>query len=393
MDVDASLFRSFVMGGFEGSSHRRADGQQLDLIGATRHDMFASTDFSLLAQSGIMTVRDAFRWHLIETAPGRYDWSSALPLIRAAREAGVQPIWDLCHYGMPHDLDIWSPSFVDRFAGFATAASRLLQEEGEMAPILCPMNEISYWAWAGGDQGLMYPAARHRGPALKRQLAQAAIAAIHAIRAIAPGARFVMAEPLIHVTTWPEATKSARTAAAAHRGAQFEAFDMVAGRLHPELGGTEACLDVVGVNFYPDNQFIRGGGTVPLGHQLYRPLRELLAEVHDRYDRPLLMTETGAEGGNGPGWLHYVMGEVRAALRDGVPLQGVCLYPVMDYPGWRNKRHCRVGLIEVDRAWRERTLDGVLHAQLQEEALLLRYALGSPQSPGLSFDITDRLAP
>ncbi len=32
------LFSSFLMGGFEGSSHRRADGRQLDLIAATRHD-------------------------------------------------------------------------------------------------------------------------------------------------------------------------------------------------------------------------------------------------------------------------------------------------------------------------------------------------------------------
>lgn len=38
-------FRSFVMGGFEGSSHRRADGRQLDLIGATRHDTFALQDY------------------------------------------------------------------------------------------------------------------------------------------------------------------------------------------------------------------------------------------------------------------------------------------------------------------------------------------------------------
>lgn len=385
MDMKIPVFRSFVMGGFEGSSHRKPDGRQLDLIDATRHNLSAPEDYDLLVQSGIGTVRDAFRWHLIETAPGCYDWSSVLPMIRAAREAGVQPIWDLCHYGLPHDLDIWSPAFIDRFVRFATAATRLLQEEGDPAPFLCPMNEISYWAWAGGDQAAMYPAVRHRGPALKRQLAQAAITAIHAIRATAPATRFVMAEPLIHVTTWPEATKSARSAAAAHREAQFEAFDIVAGRLHPELGGTEACLDVVGVNFYPDNQFIRGGATVPLGHQLYRPLRELLTDVHNRYHRPLLMTETGAEGGNGPGWLRYVMGEVRAALRDGVPLQGVCLYPVMDYPGWRNNRHCRVGLIEVDRVWRKRTLDTGLQAQLQEEALLLRYTLGigaDEPSPG-----------
>jgi hypothetical protein len=46
----ARLFRSFLMGGFESSSHRRAgDGRQLDLIAATRHDRHALDDYRLLA--------------------------------------------------------------------------------------------------------------------------------------------------------------------------------------------------------------------------------------------------------------------------------------------------------------------------------------------------------
>jgi hypothetical protein len=40
----------------------------------------------------------------------------------------------------------------------------------------------------------------------------------------------------------------------------------------------------------------------------------------------------------------YVCREVRAALRLGVPVEGICLYPVLDYPGWDDDRHCAVGL-------------------------------------------------
>lgn len=367
--IPPSPFRSFLMGGFEGSAHRRPGGEQLDLIAATGHDRRAAADYHALAGCGIRTVRDAFRWHLIETAPGHYDWSSALPMVRAARAAGVQPIWDLCHYGLPHDLDIWSPAFVDRFARFCAAAARLLQNEGVDVPLLCPVNEISYWAWAGGDQEGMFPGARGRGPELKRQLARAAIAGTRAVRDVAPAARFTMAEPLINVVVPPEASRHAKRAAAAHRASQFEAFDMVAGRLAPELGGSEDCLDIVGLNYYPDNQFFRGGWVLPMGHWMYQPLRDLLAEVHARYARPMLLTETGAEGGNGPGWLRYVMGEVHGALDAGVPLQGVCLYPVMDYPGWRDNRHCRCGLLRVDQLWCERTLDATLARLVQDEAM------------------------
>jgi len=81
------LFQSFLQGGFEASSHRRRDGRQLDVLAATRHDLAAEQDYRLLRQAGLHTVRDGLRWHLIETSPGRYDWSSFLPMLRAARQA------------------------------------------------------------------------------------------------------------------------------------------------------------------------------------------------------------------------------------------------------------------------------------------------------------------
>ena len=28
----------------------------------------------------------------------------------------------------------------------------------------------------------------------------------------------------------------------------------------------------------------------------------------------------------------------------GVPLEGLCLYPIVDYPGWGDDRHCYTGL-------------------------------------------------
>jgi len=369
------LFRSVLMGGFESSSHRRADGRQLDLIAATRHDERALDDYHLLRAHGISTVRDALRWHLIEVAPGRYDWSSFLPMLRAARSAGVQVIWDLCHYGVPGGLDIWSSSFLDRFAAFAAAAARIVQAEGDGdIPFYCPVNEISYWAWAGGDHGRMYPLDFGCGPALKRQLAHAAIVAIEAVRGVDPRARFIQAEPLIHVATPPNAPEEDVAGAAAHREAQFEACDMIAGRLAPELGGSAAHLDIVGVNFYPDNQLFRAGDTIPLGHWLYQPLRRLLAEVHARYGRPVLLAETGAEGENVPGWLRYVSGEVRAARRAGVSVEGLCLYPVMDYPGWSDDRHCRCGLIRSSADWHGRAADQDVADQLAEERLFLHGA-------------------
>lgn len=373
-----SPFRSFMQGGFEASSHRRRDGRQLDVLAATRHDELAGTDYRLLRQAGIQTARDALRWHLIETAPGRYDWSSFVPMLRAARAAGVQVVWDLCHYGVPEGIDVWSPAFVDRFAAFCTTAARIARDEGYEAPVWCPMNEISFWSWAGGDRNAFHPCGDGQGHAFKRQLVRAAIAGTEAARAVDPRARFMQPEPLIHITHHPDRPWD-REQVERYRTAQYQAWDMIAGRLDADLGGREDLLDIVGVNFYFNNQWVHEFETMGMGHRLYRPFADMLREVHDRYRRPLIVAETGAEGDNGPGWLRYVGGEVRAALRAGVPVQGLCLYPVMDYPGWDDERHCPCGLIHTDADYRARSLDSALLRQIEEEQALLLPLIETPR--------------
>ena len=360
------------MGGFEGATHRRPCGVQVDSIAATQHDTMAAIDYRLLRNAGLWTIRDALRWHLIERSPGIYDWSSFRPMLHAARQTGTQMIWDLCHYGVPEWLDVWSPDFVPRFAAFAAAAATLIQTEGgQTAPLYCPVNEISFWAWAGGEVGCLYPGATESGGALKQQLVRAALAATAAIRAVDPRARFIMAEPLIHIgahtTDPPEVQQWARQ----HIDAQFEAAAMMAGRMAPELGGTEDALDIMGLNFYAENQQFQTGGTMPWGYFMYRPLRDLLADVYARFGRPMLIAETGAEGANGPAWLQYVASEVRAARAAGVPVHGICLYPVLDYPGWDDARHCPCGLLAADPAWQGRTVRPDMLAQLQQDAALV----------------------
>ncbi|WP_366919441.1 beta-glucosidase [Hydrocarboniphaga sp.] len=336
------VFDSFFLGGFECSTHRRKDGRRLDLLAATRHDQLAAEDYQAMREHGIRTLRDGLRWHLIETAPGRYDWSSFLPMLHAARAQGVQVIWDLLHYGWPDDLDIWSGAFVERFAAFAGAAARLVRDEGGAAPFYCPVNEISYWAWAGGETGMFWPLAKKRGDELKQQLARTAIAAVAAIRVADPRARIVFADPVINVVAQ---TPASAEDAERMRLAQYAAWDMLTGRQAPELGGTADTLDLIGVNYYSDNQWLTNGTTIARADRAYRPFSELLRETYARYGKPLFVAETGAEGEARSEWLAYIAGEVVRALGDGVPLEGICLYPVLDYPGWINDRHCETGLL------------------------------------------------
>lgn len=96
--MNTGLFHSFVLGGFECSTHRLKNGKRLDLLRATRHDELASNDYRALQQHGIWSARDGLRWHLIERSPGQYDFASSVRMLRAARDTGMQVIWDLWHY-------------------------------------------------------------------------------------------------------------------------------------------------------------------------------------------------------------------------------------------------------------------------------------------------------
>ena len=318
------------------------------MLAETKHDRFAAQDYSLLENYGIFSARDGIRWHLIERRPGIYQWASVLPMLRAARQTGMEVIWDLWHYGWPDDIDIFKPEIIHRFARFARAFAELLREEGFETPYLVPVNEISFFTWAGGDSGIMAPFARGRGPELKRQLVRCAIAAIEAIREVAPYARIFAVDPMINVI--PRRNRSADAPVAElFRQTQFQAWDMIAGRVEPELGGHPDYLDVIGVNYYIHNQWRYPGGhgsmIVPSDPR-YRHVREMLAEVHERYGCPLFVAETGIEDEARPAWLRYICNETAAAIADGVPVEGICLYPVLNHPGWNDGRHCHNGLFD-----------------------------------------------
>ncbi|HEX9952751.1 MAG TPA: hypothetical protein VGB53_13345 [Rubricoccaceae bacterium] len=364
------LFSTFFGGGFECSTHRRAhDRRRVDVIAASSHDTFARTDYAALAENGLGWSRDGLRWHLAEPAPGRYDWSSFLPLHRAARDAGVTAVWDLCHYGIPDGLDLWTPAFVDRFAAFARAAALVVREESDDVPWWCPINEISFWSFAGGDAAFLPPFAHGRGFELKVQLARAAIAASHAVRDVDPRARLMWADPMIHVARDPNRPD---LDVEGQRLAMFQGWDLIAGRLWPQVGGDESLLDVVGVNYYPNNQWIGGGGPhLAPGDALYRPLREMLVEVGARYGRPVVLAETGTEWIHRAPWMASVGAEVRAARRAGADVRGVCWYPIANHPGWDDERHCPNGLFGYPDETGERPVDAPLAAEMARQARLV----------------------
>lgn len=329
-------------------------GKRLALVHSTRHDELAASDYRLLQRYGIRSARDGLRWHLIERQAGTYDFSTAVPMLAAARETGMQVIWDLWHYGWPDDLDIFSAQFVDRFTGFAREAAKHISDYAEQ-PLISPINEISFFSWAGGEGGIFNPFAQHRGDDMKRQLVRTTVQAVAAMREVNPAIRIVQVDPIINVVA-RSASATDVANAENYRQSQFAAWDMILGRADPELGGHEDLIDIIGVNYYIHSQFVWQGSMIVPSDPRYRHVSVMLQEVYGRYQRPMFVAETGIEDDTRPAWLRYKSKQVFTAMAAGVPVEGICLYPIINHPGWDDDRHCYNGMFDYADAAEQRAV-------------------------------------
>jgi hypothetical protein len=336
------LFEDVFLGGFECSCHSLEDGRRLDLASSTRHVELADADYARLRNVGMTACRDGVSWiHAVRS--GGFDFDRALPMIRAAERHSVRVIWDLMHFGWPDDIDVFSPAFPARFARYASAFIRWLSCETDQVPFVVPVNEMSFLAWAGGDVRCMNPFQAARGVELKAQLVRACIEGMESIRSISPGARFLHPEPVINIVPDLDKPKTWRRVESDNL-LQYQAWSMLIGEQWPSLGGHPKYLDVIGVNFYPDNQFMSDGTTIQHDDVRYKPFGKMLLDVYERFHRPMIVSETGSEGEHRAPWFRYVAGQCVSAIRRGCELHGVTLYPVVSHPGWLDERHCHNGL-------------------------------------------------
>ena len=340
--MGGKLFQSFWMGGFESACQVNTRGVRIDMVAATQHDVRVREDFGLVKSVGMRVVRDGARWPCVERAAGNFDWSSFLPMVRAAEETGVQVVWNLLHYGWPADIDILSGAFVDRFARYCRAAAQIVKNESGRVPVYVPVNEISFLSWAVGHKGIIQPVALGKSHEVKRQLVRAAIAGMEAVWSVDGRARFAHVDPIAKVFA-PRGRADLEEAARLQEEGLFEAWEMIAGRKEAGLGGNAKYLDVIGVNFYHSNEWetpdVRLRWEDEPRDERWVPLHRLLDGVYQRFKRPLFISETSHFGVGRGKWIEEIAQEVYVARMQGVPVEGVCLYPVIDRPDWEDPNH------------------------------------------------------
>ncbi|MGI4862531.1 MAG: hypothetical protein ACRYFZ_01315 [Janthinobacterium lividum] len=338
--LNTTPFQSFWWGGYECTDQLNAFGNRVDFLPLTGHLQMLDQDYTDLQPFNVKTVREGIRWAHIEKTPYHYDWSTVKTMLDAGQRHGIQQVWDMCHFGFPDDLTPLHPMFARRFAALCRAFVNFYRaERPEGVLIVTPINEVSFLSWAGGEVRATSPYAVRLGWEVKYALMRAYIEGTVALREADPSIRILTTEPLVSIVPPHDPTHAQKREAKQHHEWQYQATDILAGRVSPELGGRPEFLDIMGFNYYYDNQWDvstgrRLGWNDPQPDSRWRNLRELLKEAHRRYNRPIAITETSHPGIDRPLWLKMMGRECAAALQQGVPLLGVCLYPIIDRPDW-----------------------------------------------------------
>jgi len=352
MTGHAGIFPTFFLSGFECSTFLWKDQGRRNLIEETQHLRHAREDYGLLRSLGIAVAREGIPWPFVDRG-GRYDFALLDPLIDAMNENQVLPIWDLCHYGYPDDIDPFSPEFVDRFASYARAAAEYVVPRVRGPHFFTPINEITFFGFMGGEWGWVAPfqTSRQARHALRLALCHADIAGVKAIRSIDAEARMVHIDPLILVVPPRDRPDLADEAEHEMFEDTFYAWDVIAGLRHPELGGSPETLDIVGVNCYSFGQMeFRENGphsSLQPNDDRIKPLCELLTYAWERYHRPMIVGETSGLGAGRPAWLKDIIEEALAGVLLGIDLHGVCLFPAVDMPNWHSDEWLHNGICDL----------------------------------------------
>ena len=346
------IFPTFFLSGFECSTFVWKEQGRRNLIEETRHHVHAAEDYAMLRKLGIAVAREGIPWPSVDR-DGKYDFSCIDPMIDAMNACQILPIWELCHYGYPDDADPFAPDFVDRFARYARAAAEYVVPRVRGPRFFAPVNEITFFSFIGGEWGWVAPYRTTRADrfALRLVLCRAAIAATHAIREVDPEARMIHFDPLVQVVAPRDRPDLEEAARHETYDDTYLAWDVIAGKRHPELGGSPEILDIVGLNNYSFGQMeYREHGphaALPPEDDRIRPLCDLMMIPWERYGRPMLIGETSGLDRERPTWLRDVMQEALAAVDRGVDLHGVCIFPGVDMPDWHTGEWLHNGICDL----------------------------------------------
>jgi beta-glucosidase len=359
--------------GIENSYPTIAGGVRVDEMEKCGHYERWQEDLSLVRELGIRFLRwgpALFKTHL---GPGRYDWAWTDEVMAEMQRLEIQPIVDLCHFGVPDWLgNFQNPDFPPHFAEYAAAFAHRFPHVRYYTPV----NEIhiaSVFSALYGWWNEMLADDRAYVTALKH-LCQANVRAMDAIVGSRDDAVFIQSESSEYThPAHPELIGRARF----FNAQRFLPMDFTFGHdvgaamltYLTDHGMTRDEYEffmnrqvrhrcVVGNDYYLTNEHLLTGPNArePAGEIFGYYV--ITKQYYDRYRLPIMHTETNFSAEHAVQWLWKEWASMIRLRDDGIPIVGFTWYSLTDQMDWdtalREDAHRvnRLGLYDLNRRQR-----------------------------------------
>jgi beta-glucosidase len=343
--------------------HARPRLRALDEYELTQHYKLWESDIDLVAETGVHAVRWGIPWHIVQPAPGQWDWEwTDKALEHLVTVKGITPILDLMHYGTPMWLDnsFINASYPQRVAEYVAA---VVARYKSLVRYYTPLNEPMVNATMSGFKAEWPPYLSGDDGYVKLALAIARgmVLTTQAIKAEQPEAVTVQVEALWHTFTQDE---SLRERAVLANARQFLCFDLATGRLEDDdiladyvrgHGATEADLswfrkncvnfDIFGANYYPWSHAemkldISGKARTVVRRTSGHKIEIILRNAWERYRMPIMITETSSNGAIKirARWMDQTLETVRSLRSEGIPIIGYTWFPLFTMVDWAYRK-------------------------------------------------------
>jgi beta-glucosidase len=324
---------------------------RVDELKVSMHLEHQDDDLAAVRDLGVRLWRYGMPWRLTEPEPGLYDWALWDSAFAACERHSLEPIVDLCHFGLPdHYRGFCTPDWVDGFRRYVDA----FVARYPSPRFFTPVNEPMITAMCSGLLGFWNDRRASR-PDYMAALAHVTLANLEAMARLDADrdAWWIGAEGFTcHLAVTPEDEPDADEARALeqlvwdlHFG--LEPRDEVAdvadhvddttlGRIAALAGRSQRV--VAGHDFYPVSIAVHGARTDPLTiSERVAAYEHEATGWHARYQRPFWVAETsnlGLDPDDGVAWLEELTAALDRLRAAGLPARGVCWYSRGDQFDW-----------------------------------------------------------
>ncbi|HEX7004630.1 MAG TPA: family 1 glycosylhydrolase [Trueperaceae bacterium] len=337
----------------------------VDELSWTRHRDRWREDLQLARDVGASAVRYGITWPELEPRPGEFDWTWCDLVVDEFQSVGLEPIWDMVHFGVPAWLEggFLDPEFPSAFAGFCREFAGRYRGAVEK---LTPLNEPYITTYFRAGWGIWPPHLKGREGFVRmlHAVVEALRCGIRAIGAANPKAEIWLNDG---ADTYHPGSPELKAVARQRTEERYAAFDLLLGLTQPgsetyewlhEAGYPAEALrhepveiDVIGLDYYPDTEHDISTG--PEGEMRIEPAREplgvgaTLLDYWRRYGVPLFIAESSHSGTEEEriAWIDYNLGEIAYARDGGAEVIGYTWWPLFDHIDWNTLLRERSGFV------------------------------------------------